>query len=110
MVSVLSLFISFAFLILPFQKEVKYVYLEEKPEDVSNIMVYKKEGNDIYDRVEKILIDAEKDLKAYALSKNQNRVEVFIVAQSHGELPTESQIGKKGYVSLLVRFKNNTPN
>ncbi|TVP47014.1 MAG: hypothetical protein EA341_13175 [Mongoliibacter sp.] len=105
MVSLLSLFISFSLWILPIQNEVKFVYLKEKPEDLSNVLVFQKEGNDIYDRAEKILIDAEKDLKAHALSKNQNRVEVFIVEQSHGVLPTESQIGKKGYVTLWVSFK-----
>lgn len=96
---------SFLLLTFSFQDKVELLYLDEKPEEMSDILVYVKKGVDVYDRIEKILIDAEKELCQYAEVNKYNLVEVFIVEQSHGEIPTESQFGKKGFVTLWVCFK-----
>lgn len=105
MVFIITYLVSFILCFSSVQEEVKLVYLDQKPEDISKVLVYKKVGTDNYDRIEKILKDAEKDLYKYAESQNNNLIEVFIVEQSHGVLPTESQFGKKGYVTLWVCFK-----
>ncbi|EOZ93557.1 hypothetical protein A33Q_3503 [Indibacter alkaliphilus LW1] len=105
MVSVLYSFISIWLLAFSIQDGVKVVYLECKPDDLSGRVVYQKKGKDIYERAEKIIKDAEEELCQYAVSKNMDLIEVYVTEQVHGQIPTESQKGEVGHVTLLVLFK-----
>jgi len=92
--------------LLPIQDDIKILYKNESPVDRSELTYFKKTGSDYTDRAEKILKDVEFELLAYAKKKNAGSIEVYIIDQQHGELPTESQKGKKGFVEILFSLKN----
>jgi hypothetical protein len=92
--------------LLPIQDDVNILYKKESPIDKSELTYFKKTGSDYTDRAEKILKDVEFELLAYAKKKNAGTIEIFIIGQQHGELPTESQKGKKGFVEILFSLKN----
>lgn len=98
----------FVFLMMiSFENGVKVVYKNTKPENLSDMKLYKKVSNNHLDRAERILKEAENDLINLAKEKKATTVEIFIVDQKHGEIPTESQFGSRGYVELLYIFKNS---
>jgi hypothetical protein len=86
--------------------KVKVVYKEGDPKNISELTYYKKQGKDYFDRAEVILKEAEKDLVLFAKEKNAILVEIYILEQENGEIPTESQRGKKGFVSMYFCLKN----
>ncbi|MGY6741430.1 MAG: hypothetical protein ACXIUQ_01740 [Cecembia sp.] len=91
---------------LSIQNGVKIVYLEEEPSDIKEMIFFKKEANNHLDRGEKLLHEAENELIEIAKEKGIELVEIFVIEMQHGEIPTESQFGKRGYVSLWVSLKN----
>lgn len=96
----------FLFLMMTsFENGVKVVYKTTKPENLSEMKLYKKVSNNHLDRAELILKEAENDLINLAKEKQATTVEIFIVDQKHGEIPTESQFGSRGYVELLYILK-----
>lgn len=86
---------------------VKVVYIDELPENPEHMIYYKKVSKDYLDRAEKILVEAEEDLMKLAKEKRMPIVEIYVLEKEHGEIPTESQWGKKGYVCLLFSLKNS---
>lgn len=87
--------------------QIELIYKTERPTDKSELVFIKKAGEDYFDRAEKILKDVEKEVIALAESRNVSSVEIYVLEQQHGEIPTESQIGKVGYVSVFVSLKNH---
>jgi hypothetical protein len=100
------LLLPLVFLLSQSNGKVKVVYKEGKPENISELTFYKKQGKDYLDRAEIILKEAEKDLVLFAKEKKAIMVEIYILEQEHGEIPTESQMGKKGFVSMYFCLKN----
>ena len=95
-----------SFCIMSTGNGIKVVYKSTKPENYSEMIPYKKVSNNHLDRGERILKEAEKELVQIAKEKNASTVEIFVLQQKHGELPTESQFGSRGYVELLYILKN----
>jgi predicted RNA-binding protein with RPS1 domain len=84
---------------------VKVVYKSEVPEDKSGLIYYKKMGHGYLERAEKILKEAEQELIKVAEEKKAQELEIYILAEENGEMPTESQSGSKGFVILLFKLK-----
>lgn len=109
---IMNISINFLFVIcirlLLIQDEVKIQYIDSSPIEKSEWTYFKKTGSDITDRAEKILKDVEKELLVYAKKKGASSIEIYIIDQQHGELPTESQTGKKGFVEILFYLKSKT--
>jgi len=84
---------------------VKVVYKSEVPDDKSGLIYYKKIGHGYLDRAEKILKDAELELIKVAEEKNAQKLEIYLLEEENGEMPTESQNGSKGFVILLFKLK-----
>jgi hypothetical protein len=93
------------FLVIPYDDCVKISYMLEEPEDKSEYKFYLKNGRDQLDSEDLILFAAENDLKKIAVERNSKEVKIFIVEKSRGEIATESQLGKVGYVKLLVKIE-----
>jgi hypothetical protein len=96
----------FLMLVFVTSQRVKVVYLSEHPAQVEGLKTYRKTAKDFLDRAEMLLKEAEKELIEMAASQDYNRVEIFLLEKQHGEIPTESQLGRKGYVKLIYCFKN----
>jgi hypothetical protein len=105
MMKAIIILIYLFFSLLPLASEVKIVYLEEEPENSDQIIYFKKEANSQLDRVESVLYEAEKELIEIAKEKGFDTIEVFVIEMQHGEIPTESQIGKRASVSFFVSLK-----
>jgi hypothetical protein len=100
------LLVSLMFLLSNNNGKVKVVYKEGKPQNISEHTYFKKQGKDFLDRAEVILKEAEKDLVLFAKEKNAVLVEIYILEKENGEIPTESQMGKKGFVTMYFCLKN----
>lgn len=98
----LFLFLGF----MTFQK-VEVVYLTEPPTQVEGLKTYQKTAKDFLDRAEMVLKEAEKELMEMAASQDFGRVEIYLLEKQHGEIPTESQLGRRGYVKLIYCFKRD---
>ena len=86
-------------------QKVEVVYLSELPVQREGLITYRKTAKDFLDRAEMVLKEAEQELIEMAASQDYERVEIFLLEKQHGEIPTESQLGRKGYVKLLYCFK-----
>jgi hypothetical protein len=98
-------FLLFLLLVFGTSQKVEVIYLSEYPAQVEGIKIYQKTAMDFLDRAEMVLKDAERELVEMAASQDYGRVEIFLLEKQHGEIPTESQFGKRGYVKLLYCFK-----
>lgn len=87
-------------------EKVQVVYLDQQPKILADQTYFKVEADNYLDRVEVILDMAEKKLVEIAEKNKSNRVEIFIIEQENGEIPTESQLGKNGFVSMYFCLKN----
>ncbi|RZS97249.1 hypothetical protein [Cecembia calidifontis] len=101
----LFLLLNLFFLLHSNGKEIQLVYKSEIPEDRSGMIFLKKTSKDYLDRAELILKKAEKDIIKLAKEKDAHLVEIYVLEKANGEIPTESQIGRLGFVSLLVSLK-----
>lgn len=86
--------------------QVQVVYLEQQPKVLENQTYCKIEADNYLDRVEVLLEFAEKKLVELAEKEKSNRVEIFIIEQVNGEIPTESQTGKRSFVTIYFCLKN----
>jgi hypothetical protein len=86
---------------------ISIVYKSEVPMDKSGLIYYKKKGNDQLDRSEKILKEAEKEIVKFAKEKHADLIEIYVLDKGNGEIPTESQAGKMGFVEILFSLKKN---
>jgi predicted type IV restriction endonuclease len=86
--------------------DVKIVYLKEKPEKIENLTFFRVEGRDFLESPESIIKKMEIQLIDYAKEKQADEIEIFILEKSKLEIPTESQVGHIGYVSILFSLKN----
>lgn len=96
-------------LTLPFfltNNGVKIVYLEEKPGKIDELTYSKLEGRDFLESPESIIKNLESRLIDIAKERQATKIEIFILEQSKPEIPTESQFGRKGFVSILFSLKN----
>jgi hypothetical protein len=94
-------------LVIPIRQDklVEVVYVKEAPSQLHQPGVFHKVSNDFLDRAEFLLKEVERDLIQMAASGGYGRVEIFLIEKQNGEIPTESQMGKKGYVKLMYIFK-----
>ncbi|WP_291786885.1 hypothetical protein [Cecembia sp.] len=92
---------------LSIKNGVRIVYMEDEPTDIQEMIFFKKESNNHLDRGEKLLHEAENELIEIAKERGVELVEIFVIEMQHGEIPTESQFGKRGYVSLWVSLQNH---
>lgn len=104
--TLIVLLLSLMFFLFQSNRIVKVVYKERTPENKSELTYYKKLGKDYLDRAEVIMKEAEKELVMLAKEKDAFLVEIYIIEQENGEIPTESQFGKKGFVSMYFCLKN----
>lgn len=88
-------------------KDIQVVYRNESPVDKSGMTFYKKVSNDYLDRADLILKSAEKDIIKIAKEKHASVVEIYVLEKVNGEIPTESQFGRYGFVSVLYVLKNS---
>jgi hypothetical protein len=86
---------------------IRIVYKSEVPMDKSGLIYYKKKGNDQLDRSEKILKEAEKEIVKFAKERHADLIEIYVLDKGNGEIPTESQTGKMGFVEILFSLKKN---
>ncbi|MFC0261060.1 hypothetical protein [Fontibacter flavus] len=87
--------------------QVQLVYKKGTPINQSELLYIKKSGGDFFDRAEKILKEVEKEIIELAEKRNVKTVEIYVLDKQHGEIPTESQIGKVGFVTVLISLKNH---
>lgn len=85
---------------------IKIIYKSEVPSDKSDMIYYKKKGNDQMERSEKILKDAEKELINIAKERRADLIEIYVINKENGEIITESQQGRIGFVEILFSLKN----
>jgi hypothetical protein len=102
----INLFLAICIRLLLVQEDIKITYVNTSPIEKSEWTYFKKTGSDNTDRSEKILKDVEAGLLAYAKKKGASKIEIYILEQENGEMPTESQRGKKGFVSMYFCLKN----
>lgn len=102
----LNLILALCIRLLLVQDDIKIIYTKSTPIEKSEWTYFKKTASDNTDRAEKILKDVEAGLRAYAKKKGASTIEIYIIDQQHGELPTESQYGKKGFVEILFSLKS----
>ncbi|MFD2200744.1 hypothetical protein [Shivajiella indica] len=86
---------------------IKIIYKSDVPQDRSKMIYYKKKGHDYFERADGILKEVEKDIVHYAQGKDADLIEVYILEKANGEIPTESQEGKIGYVEILFSIMKN---
>lgn len=86
-------------------EKVQVVYLEQQPKVLENQTFCKIEADNYLDRVEILLELAEKKLIEMAEKEKFKKVEIFIIQKENGEIPTESQTGKKSFVSFYFSLK-----
>ncbi len=106
----INLILAFCISLLLVQDDIKIIYIDTSPIEKSEWTYFKKTGSDNTDRAEKILKDVETGLLAYAKKKGASTIEIYIIDQKNGELPTESQNGRKGFVEILFSLKSNAWN
>ena len=75
--------------------------------DKSDLIYYKKKGNDHLERSEKILEDAEKEIIKLAKERRADFIEIYVINKENGEIITESQQGRIGFVEILFSLRNN---
>ncbi|PSL07233.1 hypothetical protein [Cecembia rubra] len=103
----LGIILSLFFILEISGKDIQVVYKYEEPLDKSGMTFYRKTSKDYLDRGDMILRNAEKDLLKIAKEKRANVVEIYVLEKVNGEIPTESQIGRFGFVSLLYVLKKS---
>jgi hypothetical protein len=86
--------------------EIKIVYLDERPEAIENLTYFKLEGRDLLESPQSIIIEMENRLVEFAKERKATKIEIFILEKTKPEIPTESQFGHKGYVSILFSLKS----
>jgi hypothetical protein len=85
--------------------QVEIVYLESEPKDKEKLTYCKLESNDYLERVEALKVIMENRLKEVGKEKNAIKVEIFIIEEFNGDMPTESQIGKRSFIRFYFIFK-----
>jgi hypothetical protein len=103
----LSILITSVMLLISNSNGIKIVYKSDLPADISGLIYFKKIGNDHLDRSEKILKDAEGEIVEFAKEKDADLIEIYVLDKENGEIPTESQTGKIGFVEVLFSLKKN---
>ncbi len=71
-------------------EQVQIVYLEQQPKVLENQTYYKIEADNYLNRIDVLLVFAEKKLTELAEKEKSGRIEIFIIEQENGEIPTES--------------------
>jgi len=84
---------------------INIVYKSDLPADRSGLIYFKKLGKNQLDRSEKILKEAEKEIMEFANEKEADLIEIYVLDKENGEIPTESQTGKIGFVEILFSLK-----
>lgn len=99
-----TVIILFLFSFILFRQEdcLKITYLENKPQAEADFKYFLKYGNDQLDQEEMILIEAEEDIKKFALQNKYREVEIYVLEKRSGTISTESESGALGFVKLLV--------
>jgi hypothetical protein len=104
---VLFIFITSVFILISNVNGINIVYKSDLPDDRSGLIYFKKTGKNSLDRSEKILKEAEKEIIQFAKDKEADLIEIYVLDKENGEIPTESQVGKVGYVEILFSLKKN---
>ncbi|MGY6520603.1 MAG: hypothetical protein ACXIUD_02680 [Mongoliitalea sp.] len=84
--------------------DVKLVYLDDKPEDVSLMTYVEMKGLDQLEACESIMLRLEKVLKKLAKEQSKEVVTIYVVEQIRPQIQTESQFGRIGKVSILYNL------
>jgi hypothetical protein len=104
---ILSILLIAVSMLFSYGDGIKIIYKSEVPTDKSDLIYYKKMGNNQLERSEKILKDAEKEVIKFAKERHADIIEIYVINKENGEIITESQQGRIGFVEILFSLRNN---
>lgn len=104
---ILSILLIAVSMLFSYSDGIKIIYKTEVPTDKSDLTYYKKKGNDQLDRSEKILKDVEREIIKLAKEKHADLIEIYVLNKENGEITTESQQGRIGFVEILFSLGKN---
>lgn len=84
--------------------DIKITYLENKPEDISQMTFLEFKGLDSLEHCESILLRIEKMLIKKSKEENKDRITIYVAEEIRPQIQTESQFGRIGKVKIFYRI------